>query len=131
MGSAAVGGLIALEGIPEMSPHGKWEDRFGYTFASFPASDFRRPAGSVAQLVEQRTENPCVGGSIPPRATITRVGPEKHSKDETMNSIKLLIVAISLNLILSGCASIQSAYSSTVDTVSGWFKSDEKKDQKK
>ena len=22
--------------------------------------------GSVAQLVEQRTENPCVGGSIPP-----------------------------------------------------------------
>ncbi len=26
--------------------------------------------GSVAQLVEQRTENPCVGGSIPPRATI-------------------------------------------------------------
>ncbi len=28
--------------------------------------------GSVAQLVEQRTENPCVGGSIPSRATITR-----------------------------------------------------------
>ena len=53
-----------------MLPHGKWEDRFGYTFASFPASGFRRPAGSVAQLVEQRTENPCVGGSIPPRATI-------------------------------------------------------------
>ena len=26
--------------------------------------------GLVAQLVEQRTENPCVGGSIPPRATI-------------------------------------------------------------
>jgi hypothetical protein len=26
-------------------------------------------SGSVAQLVEQRTENPCVGGSIPPRAT--------------------------------------------------------------
>ena len=25
--------------------------------------------GLVAQLVEQRTENPCVGGSIPPRAT--------------------------------------------------------------
>ncbi len=25
--------------------------------------------GPVAQLVEQRTENPCVGGSIPPRAT--------------------------------------------------------------
>ena len=26
--------------------------------------------GSVAQSVEQRTENPCVGGSIPPEATI-------------------------------------------------------------
>tara|TARA_Y200000002_G_scaffold381992_1_gene397590 strand:- start:117 stop:413 length:297 start_codon:yes stop_codon:yes gene_type:complete len=29
--------------------------------------------GTVAQLVEQRTENPCVGGSIPPGPTI-----EKH-----------------------------------------------------
>src|SRR6266568_3529419 len=27
------------------------------------------PIGQVAQLVEQRTENPCVGGSIPPLAT--------------------------------------------------------------
>src|SRR5260221_4622500 len=27
--------------------------------------------GQVAQLVEQRTENPCVGGSIPPLATNT------------------------------------------------------------
>jgi hypothetical protein len=26
-------------------------------------------SGQVAQLVEQRTENPCVGGSIPPLAT--------------------------------------------------------------
>ena len=26
--------------------------------------------GPVAQSVEQRTENPCVGGSIPPQATI-------------------------------------------------------------
>ena len=25
--------------------------------------------GQIAQLVEQRTENPCVGGSIPPLAT--------------------------------------------------------------
>ena len=25
--------------------------------------------GTIAQLVEQRTENPCVGGSIPPLAT--------------------------------------------------------------
>jgi hypothetical protein len=28
--------------------------------------------GEVAQLVEQRTENPCVGGSIPFLATIHR-----------------------------------------------------------
>ncbi len=26
--------------------------------------------GTVAQLVEQRTENPCVGGSIPSGATL-------------------------------------------------------------
>jgi hypothetical protein len=26
-------------------------------------------SGAVAQLVEQRTENPCVGGSIPPHTT--------------------------------------------------------------
>ena len=26
--------------------------------------------GFIAQSVEQRTENPCVGGSIPPEATI-------------------------------------------------------------
>ena len=25
--------------------------------------------GVVAQMVEQRTENPCVGGSIPPNTT--------------------------------------------------------------
>ena len=29
----------------------------------------RRRVASVAQLVEQRTENPCVGGSIPPGGT--------------------------------------------------------------
>ena len=28
-----------------------------------------RGLGPVAQSVEQRTENPCVGGSIPPQAT--------------------------------------------------------------
>ena len=29
------------------------------------------PEARVAQLVEQRTENPCVGGSIPPPGTTT------------------------------------------------------------
>ena len=35
---------------------------------------FRRKGddGAVAQLVEQRTENPCVGGSIPPHTTKTQ-----------------------------------------------------------
>ena len=28
-----------------------------------------RNFGAVAQSVEQRTENPCVGGSIPPHTT--------------------------------------------------------------
>ena len=31
--------------------------------------------GLVAQSVEQRIENPCVGGSIPPRATRIRKSP--------------------------------------------------------
>jgi hypothetical protein len=35
--------------------------------ASFPIF---RPRGQVAQLVEQRTENPRVGGSIPSLATL-------------------------------------------------------------
>jgi hypothetical protein len=30
--------------------------------------------GQVAQLVEQRTENPRVGGSIPPLATMKSIG---------------------------------------------------------
>ena len=35
----------------------------GKSPADFPSN------GQIAQLVEQRTENPCVGGSIPPLAT--------------------------------------------------------------
>ena len=35
-----------------------------------PGRDRHFMLGSVAQLVEQRTENPRVGGSIPSRATI-------------------------------------------------------------
>ena len=34
---------------------------------AFPAL---RTLGQIAQSVEQGTENPCVGGSIPPLATI-------------------------------------------------------------
>ena len=35
----------------------------------FFSPKFALPNGAVAQLVEQRTENPCVGGSIPPHTT--------------------------------------------------------------
>jgi hypothetical protein len=36
--------------------------------------------GAVAQLVEQRTENPCVGGSIPPHTTSDAEASAKASK---------------------------------------------------
>ena len=47
--------------------------------------DIIRRLGQVAQLVEQRTENPCVGGSIPPLATNfrgTRSGPQNRPRIE-------------------------------------------------
>ena len=47
-------------------------DRLGELTLRRPARSNRgrsRVAGQVAQLVEQRTENPRVGGSIPPLAT--------------------------------------------------------------
>jgi hypothetical protein len=40
-------------------------DAIGPAFFSHPS-----PNGKIAQLVEQRTENPCVPGSIPGLATI-------------------------------------------------------------
>ncbi len=39
------------------------------TLANSNSPAIMLPLGLVAQLVEQRIENPCVGGSIPPRAT--------------------------------------------------------------
>jgi uncharacterized protein YceK len=39
----------------------------------------------------------------------------------------LFTVVCAFLLTLSGCSTISSAYDSTVDTVSGWFKSDDKK----
>jgi hypothetical protein len=38
------------------------------------ASTWCEPDGPVAQLVEQRIENPRVGGSIPPQATTPNPG---------------------------------------------------------
>jgi len=45
--------------------------------------------------------------------------------------VKTILVGISFAVLLSGCAMLGSAYQSASDTVSGWFKSDDKKDQKK
>ena len=76
--------------------------------------------GQVAQLVEQRTENPCVGGSIPPLATksdpslcagvfrlvgrIARPGiPDKVGKGSLGNFIPSL-AAEKLSLISNCCA---------------------------
>ena len=42
----------------------------GRGFESHPGRQYMY--ASVAQSVEQRTENPCVGGSIPPRGTINQ-----------------------------------------------------------
>ena len=44
-------------------------------FVHLPAvipGDMPLNGGAVAQLVEQWTENPCVGGSIPSRATLAK-----------------------------------------------------------
>jgi len=38
---------------------------------------------------------------------------------------------LSVALLLGGCSTIQGAYDSTVDTVSGWFKSDSKPAEEK
>ena len=43
------------------------------------------PGAQVAQLVEQRTENPCVGGSIPPLGTIEINGLERRTIGELSN----------------------------------------------
>jgi hypothetical protein len=43
-------------------------DRSAYSLAS-PWIWIEQCDGQVAQLVEQRTENPCVGGSTPPLTT--------------------------------------------------------------
>ncbi len=47
--------------------------------------------GAIAQLVEQRTENPCVAGSIP--AGTTRVNKADHESDWLLffNELSLLM----------------------------------------
>jgi len=45
--------------------------------------------------------------------------------------LRLTLAVMALGLMLSGCSTVGAAYNSTVDTVSGWFKSDDPKDAKK
>jgi len=47
------------------------------------------------------------------------------------STYKTVIVSLFLTALLAGCATVESAYKSASDAVSGWFKSDDKKDQKK
>jgi hypothetical protein len=39
------------------------------TYGCYGGEAHKKADGAVAQSVEQRTENPCVGGSIPPHTT--------------------------------------------------------------
>ena len=43
----------------------------------------------------------------------------------------VLVLIFLASFVVAGCSSIQSAYTSTVDTVSGWMKSDDKKSEDK
>ncbi len=42
--------------------------------------------GAVAQLVEQRTENPCVAGSIPAHTTITNNARSSNGRTSDFDS---------------------------------------------
>ena len=58
----SLGALTVIQGagpLIDTPPDPAYYARFSGTYAS----------GQVAQLVEQWTENPCVGGSIPPLST--------------------------------------------------------------
>ena len=43
-----------------------------YSFVSIICIQSSNLIAQIAQSVEQRTENPCVGGSIPPLGTISK-----------------------------------------------------------
>ena len=47
----------------------KYADKWVFPKLANPQTLGITSKGQIAQLVEQRTENPCVGGSIPPLAT--------------------------------------------------------------
>ena len=56
----------------------------------FLSSNFSN--GQVAQSVEQRTENPCVGGSIPPLAT----NKNKHLEIDNLKCFFIFCVCVAM-----------------------------------
>ena len=78
-------------GRPDRFPHrGSLGEDLGKTLpscargrdSSIFALTVRQTVGWVAQSVEQRTENPCVGGSIPPPATTPSKSPANQPLPE-------------------------------------------------
>ena len=61
---------------------------YSFHFA-FPLNSQKQASGQVAQSVEQRTENPCVGGSIPSLATST-----VHSETTVLKKIPAAAFAL-------------------------------------
>ena len=61
---------------------------YNFHFA-FPLNSQKQASGQVAQSVEQRTENPCVGGSIPSLATST-----VHSETPVLKKISAAAFAL-------------------------------------
>src|SRR5579872_442287 len=66
--------------------------------------------GAVAQSVEQRTENPCVGGSIPPHTTAKRSqkcglfyaqSPTSQSSCQLFIHLQLLYFRIDIGLVIA------------------------------
>lgn len=49
---------------------------------------------------------------------------------KAISSSKSIVLALAMCFTLAGCSTLQSAYTSTVDTVSGWFKSEDPKGKK-
>jgi hypothetical protein len=53
--------------------------------------------------------------------------PDQYTQQGAVMSRKWISLGfVSLALCLGGCSTIKGAYDGTVDTVSGWFKSDSK-----
>ena len=69
MGLVLIIAILAQMGVPQFLASGRIALIIRAPFPRAPVSGRHRP-GQVAQLVEQRTENPCVAGSIPALATI-------------------------------------------------------------